>query len=1025
MASLTEGIVPRDLEGLIDIARTKPDKAIAQSVAESVAQVAETTGQPEQAEVVRAEAEALPEDEIADLTEEDVRNSETLQKLGALPGDRVVNQKLVRLVSDPPRGEVLTMTDILNSPTLQELGAEAGDSVEDGLLIKAGKNEPLRNFLYHHKQAESALENFATYAQSVAPIPQITFDITDPLNFIDIGFDDPEYQEFLKLSPAERRDKMAEDKLKELEDLRRTFQPEMDLAGMAGTVVGTTDVATLAVPLGSTIKGMTTIGGILGGAYNVGNQLAETGDVQVETLPGDVALGMLGGGVFGVGSKGIKVAAQQITKPAKTRSAVKQTERIEEALNKKVAEGVPPVKAFEQVQAELGISRKEILELSSAAGRKIKVPQSADKARKLIMDDEIVRDSALLRQISTTADKYLGALSTRIKNISMTAFGRLRRMEADLHIKTAQSLTRVEPFLRTMKGLSADMQRKVGVYLANGDYDLASKMLRDIVPDIDDQLAAVRSELNLIKDELTSVGYTFEAVENYFPRMVKDYENYSKYLTGEEADAVSRALREFAKKRSKTVKELSREERQEIIQSVLEGRVRGKGNKLVQERKIQRINSDQYDFYESPAEALQKYIRYARNDIERRKFFKKDNTVENELGQFDADESIAKLLENEEYRGRLSKRKIEELGNLLQARFVGGSRNMGSTASALRDLGYAGTIANPISALKQMTDLFNVGAIYGYRNVFKSMFGAKEMKLIDAGIEKATNELQEISSLSRMLNILFKASGFEMIDTLGKETAINAGLSRLRNLSQTAKGRAKLRQQYGDMFGNEFDAFVDDLQRGDITGNVKIAGFSLLADLQPIARSEMPEAWLRGGDAARMAYMLKSFTLKQLDVLRRETVQEWKDGNRMEAIKRASVIAASLGTSGVAVGTVADVLMGREVRGDDIPDKALWSILGVYGLNQYVAQRYFAQGDVIQGIQETLLPATNILEALFDLPVEVFKENPDFGEQLKAFPVLGPLAYAWWGGGAEKYNERQRKRVEKERREAREAMMRP
>ena len=1020
MASLTEGIVPKNLEGLIEIAQTKPDKAIAESVAESVAQVAEVTEQPKQAEKVRQKAEALPDDEITELTEKDVRDSQTLQKIGALPGDQVVNGKLVRLVSDKPRGEVLTSTDILNSPTLQELGAEAGDSVEDGVLIKAGKNEPLRNFLYHYKEAESALENFATYAQSVAPLPDVTFDITDPLNFIDIGFDDPEYQEFLKLSPAERRDSMAEEKLKELEDLRRTFQPEMDLAGMAGTVAGTTDIATLAVPLGRTIPAMTGIGGVLGGGYNIANQLAETGDIQVELIPGDVALGAAGAGVFGVAAKGIKTAAQQIAKPAKTKTAVKQTERIEEALNKKVAEGVKPSKALDEVQTELGITRQELLELASAAGRKVRVPNSTEKARKAILDDEIVRDSAVLRQISKTADKYLGALSTRIKNISMPAFGRLRRMEADLHVKTAESLDRVAPFLRSLKALPEDMQRKVGVYLSNGDYDLAAKMLRNVVPDIDDQLSAVRQELSTIKDELIEQGYKFEEVANYFPRIVKDYENYSKYLTGEEADAVSRALREFAKKRGKDVDELSREERADIIQKVLEGRVSVGGRKLIQERKLSRINSDQYSFYESPSEALQKYIRYARNDIERRRFFKKSNVVENEFGQFDADESIAKLLENEQYIGRLNGKQIQELGSLLQARFVGGARNMGSKASAIRDLGYVGTIANPISALKQMTDLFNVGAIYGYRNVFKTMFGSKDLRTIDVGIENATNELQEISAMSGFLNKMFKLSGFQAIDRLGKETAINAGLARIRAMANTVKGREQLRKQYGDMFGNEFDGLIDDLQRGDITNNVKIAGFSLLADLQPIARSEMPEGWLRGGDAARMAYMLKSFTLKQLDVLRRETVQEWNRGNRMEAVKKASVIAASLGTSGVAVGTVADLLMGRDVRPQDIPDKALWSVLGVYGLNQYVAQRYFAQGDVVQGIQETLLPATNILEAIFDLPFEFFKDNPDYGEQLKAMPVLGPLAYAWFGGGAEKYNERQRKAVEKERREARE-----
>jgi hypothetical protein len=570
-----------------------------------------------------------------------------------------------------------------------------------------------------------------------------------------------------------------------------------------------------------------------------------------------------------------------------------------------------------------------------------------------------------------------------------------------------------------MKRLPEDMQRKVGLYLSNQDYDLAAKMLRGTVPDIDNQLQAVQRELKTIAEELKEAGHQFDEVDNYFPRMVKDYENYRKYLTGQESDELSRTLDLFAKKKGKAnADELTREERSEVIGRFMQGSIRTKNGKLlIGKRTLDKINTNQYSFYESPQEALQKYIRYARNDIERRKFFGTKHSKNDELGMFDPDASIESILGDSSYFGRLDNKQITELAGLFQSRFIGGARNMGNTASVIRDLGYAGTIANPISAIKQMTDLFNVGAIYGYRNVFKSMFGSKDLKLIDVGIENATNELQEASSMSGFLNRVFRASGFQAIDRLGKETAINAGLSRLRAMAKTERGRAKLRQDYEPLFRGEFDAFLDDLQRGDITNNVKIAGFSLLADLQPIARSEMPQAWLNGGDAARMAYMLKSFTLKQLDVVRREVVQEYKKGNQMQAIKKAATIAASLSASGVAVSTVADILLGREVYPEELGDRALWSLLSTYGMNQYVAQRYFAQGDVIEGLKETLLPATNILEAVVDLPFEFFKENPDFGEQMRAVPVIGPFAYAWFGGGAEKYNERTESRIRREQEE--------
>jgi len=34
------------------------------------------------------------------------------------------------------------------------------------------------------------------------------------------------------------------------------------------------------------------------------------------------------------------------------------------------------------------------------------------------------------------------------------------------------------------------------------------------------------------------------------------------------------------------------------------------------------------------------------------------------------------------------------------------------------------------------------------------------------------------------------------------------------------------------------------------------------------------------------------------------------------------------------------------------------------------------------------------------------KEDPNFKKYLRAVPTVGPMLYNWFGGGAEKYNER-------------------
>lgn len=104
-------------------------------------------------------------------------------------------------------------------------------------------------------------------------------------------------------------------------------------------------------------------------------------------------------------------------------------------------------------------------------------------------------------------------------------------------------------------------------------------------------------------------------------------------------------------------------------------------------------------------------------------------------------------------------------------------------------------------------------------------------------------------------------------------------------MAKNPKGVAKLKEKYGNMFDEEFDLLISDLKSKQITERVKIMSFSDLADFQPIALSEMSPAYLNNPNA-RILYMLKSFTLKQWDVARREVYQKLKKkGSRLEGVK--------------------------------------------------------------------------------------------------------------------------------------------
>ena len=89
-------------------------------------------------------------------------------------------------------------------------------------------------------------------------------------------------------------------------------------------------------------------------------------------------------------------------------------------------------------------------------------------------------------------------------------------------------------------------------------------------------------------------------------------------------------------------------------------------------------------------------------------------------------------------KGNLNSKQQTELRDMLQARFIGGEKTTGPKSTLIRNVGYMGTIANPISALTQLGDAATSASLYGLRNTFASMFGTKEVKLIDLGLENIT-----------------------------------------------------------------------------------------------------------------------------------------------------------------------------------------------------------------------------------------------------------------------------------------------
>lgn len=948
------------------------------------------------------------------LTADDVRGSARLRSLGVMPGDEITaERKLVRKVSTEPvpQNKQITLEDLRGSARLRSLGVMPGDEISpDRKLVRKFSTEPeepvedvssedrsfLDNFLYGIDEAGRFLANTADVLERNFPLGRITaeFEYLSP--------EEAYGSEFGKTSIDERKDLILRSKERALVQAYGA-QEATGVAATLGEAVGTLADPTTLFPVGRGIKAAAGIGFGLGSSYSAVEDYAKKGEIDPVKAAAMGAFGSATGGAFAAGGKLIGTATRG--------AANRRVAKVEREVNERIAKsGMSPKEAIDDVVK--GTVERQFNRDLQILGREADFAVSKTSAEQALQNS-IVNDSAVSRLYSKTLDKYLGTLSTRIGDISQPVLRRFRKFEHDIHVDTKKYMDRAAPFMRSLQKLKPEDKSVLGRHLASGEFEQAEKLMT--LPGMKEEFKKVKEILNDLYDDSIDAGLGVEYRTSYFPRMVKDYDKMAAELRFKNKHQVlDRALDDWARAHNKTVSDLTLAEKEKIIGLTLRGYGVGKTNAgkpgFTKQRKIsgQKLEQDAkiYEkFYASPEEALSMYIRNSVHNTHRRKFLGQPS----QTGELNIRDSIDKIVAKEMDAGRLNPADQDTLRELIEARFIGGEKSSSTGIGIIRDLGYMGTIANPISALTQLGDIGVSMAKYGFRDTIAAMFGTKNLRVIDMGLERAGQEFAEVRKSAEILDKLLGVSGFKTIDRLGKETIMNAALRKNFRLLKTPAGEKKFREKWGKFYGDDTDLLISHLKSGDVTSRVKEHAFNELSDVQPISSLEMPQAYLENPNG-RILYSLKSFTLKQLDVARRDVVQQWKRGSKTQAIKNASALAGYMAASGVAVQTVKDLLLGREVEPDDLPENALWALAGVYGINKYVSDKYLSKGNVKEAAVNMLAPATPIIDAVFQAPFELAEEDPNLEKYMRNIPVVGPMFYNWFAGGAEKYNERLRDR---------------
>ena len=648
----------------------------------------------------------------------------------------------------------------------------------------------------------------------------------------------------------------------------------------------------------------------------------------------------------------------------------------------------------------------------------------------------------------------LEPLSRTLKNINPLINRVFRKHELDINLKTREYLDRISPFVTAMsaklKGHEKD-QRLFKQYLFNGERDelgvLKVVQLADKYKVDTKSFSEMRKALEEIRTYAREeggieVGY----LEDYFPRNIKNYKSFKAWLDGDKAPAglsnqVEEALAEYAQKHNLgSVNQIKPGEAAEVTSRVLRGFPIGADSMLpgnLKQRKVKQVTDDMLNAYDDPADAIKNYVERVVQATERKRFlYRKPNLggdveggfpgsrdrsagppPKSDLGaRMEVDDSLAGelaeqlLVKNKNY----TREDIDKLKDIIQSRFSG--KTVDPFIQGVKNANYMAVMGNFGSAIPQLGDLAYSIHFNGFNNTFRTLLQkknnfdfVKHFNLSNHNIDTVTNT----AGLSKALDKVFTVTGLKKLDQMGKNTTMNASWKKYR--AQAMKDSKGLQAELAPIFGTERAGRMVKSLRDSKPGSKNLPKdveeliWYKFLDLSPSTMGEMPKYYSESGNL-RIMYMLKTFTVKQLDIYREAAGAEismanklYAEGKHAEAAKVGAVglkkfmgLAAVFAAANASTDVIKDLLYGRPIERDDLLEDNLWKLLGI---NRYLIRKMDREGPG-KAFLEGLLPPTTVFDRTFQ-DLKAIKGDKEYkGNMLQGTPL--DMVYWRYLGGQDK-----------------------
>ena len=577
-------------------------------------------------------------------------------------------------------------------------------------------------------------------------------------------------------------------------------------------------------------------------------------------------------------------------------------------------------------------------------------------------------------------DKTIMPMSTRIKNKSETVHFRLKEYYRVRNTVTHDLIEAGAPFLEALNKIPKAAQSLLERSILTGDRSITDKLIDAIGnPALKGGWTAMRTVLDGLGARLLDMKMIKEQKPDYFPRIVKDKEGLFAAIGKDVSEPLQAALdnanRESIKK---TGNALTEAEQSDLINKYLNKNYKGKMSQrpgFSFSRRFEEIPEELQPFYANLAESYHSYIRSAVKNIEQAKFFGK-NLVSKEEGGItypDLDKSIGEYVNAEIKAGKMSSDDVKEISDQIRAMFGNFERGGNATLKAGKDLTMAGFLGNPLSAAAQVTTPIVTTYLQGLRPtleaVVRKISGKQIVSARSFGLaDHMSEEFVGTTRAAKFLRGALKWGAFKFSDLLDKDIKLNSAVIKARQLVKTEKGRAKLAEKYKAGFGDRYDSLIKELQENKLGDDTRALAYGELSRSDPIDPVEFSEFYANNPNG-RTLMALKSYMLKQMDLIRRDAYNEIKKGNRAKGIKNLAAIGIVLGLSGMATKDLQNFMLGRPIKHH--PSDLFVNMLKTFGWSEYASRKAFgetkptrknptgaskAKGELFQTVGEAIAP---------------------------------------------------------------------